>query len=74
MSRVRETMIAFNDFVLLLRQVGESFGILADWFSDTFVQVGLGVVIWAGYVRHWVSFIFQCHLLKWQRNFVGRIE
>jgi hypothetical protein len=52
-------MIAFNDFVLLFRQVSETFGILGDWINETFMQVGLGVVIWAGYVRHWVSFSFS---------------
>lgn len=52
-------MIAFNDFVLLFHQVTETFGILADWLNETFVQVGLGVVIWTEYLRHWVSFSFN---------------
>lgn len=53
-------MIEFTDFLMLIHQINETFGIAVDWFSDTFVQVGLGVVIWTGYVRHWVSFAFQC--------------
>lgn len=55
-------MIEYDDVVLLIRLFSETFGVLLDWFSDTFMQVGLGVVIWAGYVRHWVSLSgFQCH-------------
>lgn len=55
-------MIEYDDVVLLIRQFSETFGVLFDWLSDTFMQVGLGVVIWAGYVRHWVSLSgFQCH-------------
>lgn len=48
-------MIEYNNFLTLIHQISESFGIALDWFSDTFIQVGLGVVIWVGYVRHWVS-------------------
>lgn len=56
-----EAMIEFDDFVLLIHQINATFGILVDWLGDAFMQVGLGVVIWAGYVRHWVSWVlFQC--------------
>jgi hypothetical protein len=64
-------MIEFNDFVLLIHQFNEAFGILLDWLSDTFMQVGLGVVIWTGYVRHWVSSASQCRLIEAS---VGRVS
>ncbi|CRL08313.1 CLUMA_CG021402, isoform A, partial [Clunio marinus] len=48
-------MIEFNDFLLLIRQINGTIAILSEWLSDTFIQVGLGVVIWAGYLSHWIS-------------------
>lgn len=57
-------MIELNDFLVLIHQFSETFGILFDWLGDVFMQVGLGVVIWVGYVRHWVSneFFFSMSL------------
>lgn len=56
-------MIKFSDFTVLIQQINATFGIAAEWFSDAFIQVGLGVVIWVGYVRHWVSKLrIQCQL------------
>lgn len=63
-------MIEYNDFLLLIHHFNDTFGILLDWLSDTCMQVGLGVVIWTGYLRHWVSFAFQCRF----GNTVGRVS
>jgi hypothetical protein len=64
-SRSRETMIEFVDFVALIHQVNETFGTALDWLSDTCMNVGLVAVIWVGYLRHWVSFAAQCHHLHY---------
>jgi hypothetical protein len=54
-SRVREAMIEYNDLRPLIHYINETFGAVLERLGEAFVQVGLGVVIWVGYVRHWVS-------------------
>lgn len=48
-------MIEYNDLRSLIHYINETFGAVLERLSEIFVQVGLGVVIWVGYVRHWVS-------------------
>lgn len=50
----------FNEFLKMIHQISETFLTIADWFGDAFMQVGLVFVITYGYLRHWVSEIFQC--------------
>lgn len=52
-------MIEMKGLMFLYNQMNETFGNAVEWLSDAFVQVGLGVVIWVGYVRHWVSVAFN---------------
>lgn len=54
-----------NEFLKMIHQLSERFGILVDWIGEAFMQVGLAIVIFRGYLRHlWVSEIFQCHFLN----------
>jgi len=48
-------MIQYSNLLLLVHLVHEKIWRAADWLSDMFAQVGLGVIIWVGYVRYWVS-------------------
>lgn len=53
----------FNEFLVIIHQLSERFGILVDWMGDAFMQVGLAIVIFRGYLRHlWVSEIVQCQI------------
>jgi hypothetical protein len=48
-------MIEYNDLRLLIHLINETLATALDRLNEIFAQVGLGVVIWAEYVRHWVS-------------------
>lgn len=51
----------FNDLLVMIHQINETFNTIFDWLGDAFMQVGLAFIITYGYLRHWVSEIFQCH-------------
>lgn len=50
-----------GDILVMMHIINETFSTFVDWLSDVFMQVGLAFIILYGYLRHWVSEIFQCH-------------
>lgn len=51
----------FDDILVMMHIINETFSTFADWVGLAFAQVGLAFIILYGYIRHWVSEIVQCH-------------
>lgn len=50
-----------NEIIVIMHIISETFSTVADFIGDVLMQVGLAFIIIYGYLRHWVSEIFQCH-------------